>query len=70
MAEPDTPPQSRLQQLEEDLRQREYEIGLLRETAIAIGSELDLDKVLHLVADRARELINAETILIPILNWD
>lgn len=70
MAVPELPPQSRLQQLEEELQQREYEIALLRETAMAIGSELDLDTVLHLVAERARELINAETVLIPILNWD
>jgi diguanylate cyclase (GGDEF)-like protein len=64
------PPPSPDQALEDELRQREYEIALLRETAKAIGSELDLDKVLQLVADRARQLIGAETVLIPILNWD
>jgi diguanylate cyclase (GGDEF)-like protein len=60
----------RLQSLEESLSQREYEIALLRETALAVGSELDLDKVLQLVAEKARVLIDAETVLIPILNWD
>ncbi|WJW76741.1 EAL domain-containing protein [Thiohalobacter sp. IOR34] len=57
-----------LQILQAELRQREYEIDLLRETATAVGSELNLDKVLQLIAERARELIDAETLLIPILN--
>jgi diguanylate cyclase (GGDEF)-like protein len=70
MAEREIPSPSRLHLLEEELQQREYEIALLRETAMAIGSELDLDKVLQLVAERARQLINADTVLIPILNWD
>ena len=59
-----------IQSLEEQLRQREYEIQLLTETTQAIGSQLHLDKVFDIIARRARELINAETILIPILNKD
>lgn len=58
----------RISQLEDTLEKREFEIALLRETGIAVSSELDLDKVLQLVADHARRLINAETVLIPILN--
>lgn len=54
--------------LESELRQRERDIALLKETALAVGSELDLDTVLKLVAERARELINAETVLIPTLS--
>jgi diguanylate cyclase (GGDEF)-like protein len=54
--------------LAEELRQREYEIELLKDTAVAVVSELDLDKLMRLVAERARELIRAETVLIPILN--
>ena len=57
-----------LTKLENDLKQREYEIQLLTETTQAIGSQLDLDKVFEIIAKRARELINSETLLIPILN--
>jgi diguanylate cyclase len=58
----------KLATLEAQLRQREREIAVLRETAQAVGSELDLDKVFQLIAERARELIQAETVLVPILN--
>jgi diguanylate cyclase len=58
----------KLAALEAQLRQRDNEIAVLRETTRAIGSELDLDTVFQLVADRARELIQAETVLVPILN--
>ena len=54
--------------LEENLQDRKAEIELLQETFTEIGSELDLDTVFQIVADRARELINAETVLIPILD--
>jgi len=60
----------RLLFLESELRDREFEIALLKETAEAVSSELDLEKVLQLVADHARKLILAETVLIPILNED
>lgn len=54
--------------LEESLHDRETEIGLLRKTFSEIGNELDLDTVFQIVSDRALELINAETVLIPILD--
>jgi diguanylate cyclase (GGDEF)-like protein len=60
--------EERIKALENDLKQREYEIQLLTETTQAIGSQLDLDKVFEIIAKRARELIDAETLLIPILN--
>ncbi|QKQ27195.1 putative bifunctional diguanylate cyclase/phosphodiesterase [Candidatus Reidiella endopervernicosa] len=60
--------QKTLQAVREELAQREYEISLLRETTQAIGSELDFDTVLQIIADRARELIRSETLLIPILD--
>lgn len=63
-------PEILIRQLEQELRQREREIELLKETVNAIGSELDLGKVLQLVAERARDLIHAETLLIPILDRD
>lgn len=54
--------------LESQLRDREFEIAMLRETAEAISSELDLEKVFQVVADHARKLILAETVLIPVLD--
>ncbi len=56
--------------LRAELQKRGHEIELLRETAFAVGSELDLDKVFSLIVDRARELIGAETVLLPLLNRD
>jgi diguanylate cyclase (GGDEF)-like protein len=60
--------ESQILLLESQLRDREFEIAMLRETAEAISSELDLSKVFQVVADRARKLILAETVLIPILD--
>lgn len=57
-------------QLHQQLIDREAEIELLRRTFSEIGSELDLDRVFQIVADRARELIQAETLLIPIVDED
>ncbi len=54
--------------LKQDLHQREAEIELLQETFSEIGSELDLERVFQIVAERARELVQAETLLIPILD--
>lgn len=62
--------EERINTLENELKQREYEIQLLTQTTQAIGSQLDLDKVFEIIAKRARELINSETLLIPILNKD
>jgi diguanylate cyclase (GGDEF)-like protein len=62
--------QDRIRQLEETLQLREYEIQLLKETAEAVTSQLHLERLLQLVADRARDLIQAETVLIPVLNRD
>ena len=56
--------------LRERLVHREAEIDLLQQTFSEIGSELDLDKVFQIVADRARELVKAETLLIPIMDPD
>lgn len=60
--------EERINSLEKELKQREYEIQLLTETTQAIGSQLDLDKVFEIIAKRARELISSETLLVPILN--
>lgn len=49
---------------------RDQEIQLLRETAIAISGELDLEKTFSTIAEHARQLLHAETLLIPILDED
>jgi diguanylate cyclase (GGDEF)-like protein len=54
--------------LESELRDREIEIALLKETADAINSELDLKKVFQLAVEHARNLIMAETVLLPVLD--
>ncbi|MFU8838187.1 MAG: EAL domain-containing protein [Thiohalomonadaceae bacterium] len=55
-------------QLNQSIKDREVEIELLQRTFTEIGSELDLDKVFQIVAERARSLVQAETILIPLLD--
>ena len=59
---------SKIIDLGQSLRDKETEIELLQETFTEIGSELDLENVFNIVSERARELINAETVLIPILD--
>jgi diguanylate cyclase (GGDEF)-like protein len=54
--------------LRESLQHREAEIDLLQRTFTEIGSELDLGNLFQIVAERARELVKAETLLIPILD--
>ena len=56
--------------LERQLHQREAEIAMLREITAVIGGETNLQKVFDLVAERARDLIEAETVTIPILSPD
>jgi diguanylate cyclase (GGDEF)-like protein len=59
---------SNVSDLRESLLHREAEIELLQQTFTDIGSELDLDRVFQIVAERARKLVKAETLLIPILD--
>ncbi len=54
--------------LSRSLQQKETEIELLQLTFTEIGSELDLDRVFQIASTRARELINADTVLIPLLD--
>ncbi|VAX09881.1 diguanylate cyclase/phosphodiesterase (GGDEF & EAL domains) with PAS/PAC sensor(s) [hydrothermal vent metagenome] len=56
------------QDLYGNLLQREAEIELLQETFVEIGSELDLERVYQIVAERARALVQAKTLLITILD--
>ena len=55
-------------ELNRSLKQKETEIGLLQQTFTEIGSELDIEKIFQIVSERALELIDAETLLIPILD--
>lgn len=59
---------SNILDLSRSLQQKETEIDFLQQTFTEIGSELDLDIVFQIVSERARELIDAETILIPLLD--
>lgn len=72
MSEPPRPtdPEHPESELREALRQREQELALLRETSLAIGTELDLDTVFKLIASHARRLIHARTVLVPVINRD
>ena len=54
--------------LSHSLQQKETEIELLQKTFTEIGSELDIEKVFRIVSERALELIDAETLLIPLLD--
>ena len=60
--------EKRIYLLEGELHDREIEISLLKETAEKLASELDLEKVFQLAVERARKLIMAETVLLPLLN--
>jgi len=60
--------ESQIFSLESQLRDREFEIAMLKETAEAVSGEHEIEKVFQLVADHARKLILAETVLIPVLD--
>lgn len=62
------PLEQELVQLRQALQQRDTEIALLKEATDAVSSQLDFDKVMQLIADRARILLNTKTLLIPVLN--
>ena len=52
----------------QQLKDREYELQVLREVGESIVAETNLPQLLQLVANKARELIGAETLMIPLLN--
>lgn len=55
---------------ESALGEREREIAMLKEVTDAVSSQLNLEKLFQIVAERARDLIDAETVLIPLLDED
>jgi diguanylate cyclase (GGDEF)-like protein len=60
--------QAQIIDIKESLLNREAEIELLQQTFTEIGGELDLDQVFQIVAERARALIKAETLLVPVID--
>ncbi|QKQ25853.1 diguanylate cyclase domain-containing protein [Candidatus Reidiella endopervernicosa] len=61
-------PNEELARLKEQVALQEKEIALLLDVSRQIVTLLDIEQVLSLVADRAMELIQAESLLIPIIN--
>lgn len=59
-----------LREMQSRLEEKEAEIAMLREITEVIGSEYKLQTVFDLVAARARALLHAETVTIPILSPD
>jgi diguanylate cyclase (GGDEF)-like protein len=60
--------QAQIIDIKESLLNREAEIELLQQTFTEIGGELDLDRVFRIVAERARALVKAETLLVPVID--
>jgi hypothetical protein len=52
----------------QQLRDREYELQVLQEVGAAVTSSLHLDVVLRQVAEKVRSLIDADTLMIPMLD--
>lgn len=52
----------------QQLQDREYELQVLREVGESIVTETNLPYLLQLIANKARTLIDAETLLIPLLD--
>lgn len=61
-------PNSKLLQLQDEIKDREFEINLLKEISLSVHNQLDLSSLLKLVAERAQNLVQAKTLLIPLLN--
>ncbi len=61
---------SKIIDLSNSLQEKVSEIELLQQSFTEIGSELDLNKVFKIVSERARSLINADTLLIPLIDKD
>jgi diguanylate cyclase (GGDEF)-like protein/PAS domain S-box-containing protein len=54
--------------LEEELYKRDQQIALFREVVTAVRERFDLESIFQMVANFAQGLINAETVLIPVLD--
>ncbi len=67
---PDQSLQAEIERLRAELSHREMEIALFHEVAELVSSGLDLQTVYTRVAERTRQLIDAETLLVPIISHD
>lgn len=61
---------ARNRRLQEENQRQKDEFTQILEISKSIISELDLDKVAGLVASRVRELVQAETVILPLINED
>ena len=61
---------AKINQLTNDLKNREFEIKLLSEISQTVNQQFNLQTLLDLVAKRAQDLVQAKTLLIPLLNED
>lgn len=56
--------------LRQALAEREAELDLLLETSQVLSMELDVDRLLRIIADKARAITHTRSVLIPILNTE
>ena len=64
------PSQARINALEDELYLRNQQIALFKEVVTAVRERLDLESIFQMVATFAQNLIQAETVLIPVLDED
>jgi len=64
----DTPPTAQINDLEAQLAHYKNILLVLRDIGEIICAEVDIEKILKVVAKGAQQLIQAETLLVPILN--
>ena len=57
-------------ELEEELFQRDQQIALFKVVGTAVRERFDLDSIFSMVATLAKDLIKAETVLIPVIDGD
>ncbi|OYW39278.1 MAG: hypothetical protein B7Z35_04915 [Hydrogenophilales bacterium 12-61-10] len=67
---PIPPAPSSIQTLGDELFLRNQQISLFKEVVTAVRERLDLESIFQLVATFAQHLIQAETVLIPVLDED
>jgi len=61
-------PREKLEILEEQLNIARRQLGLIKTVTDELVTELDLEKLLYSVAVKAREVISAETLTIPVIH--
>lgn len=60
--------QDSIESLQQELKASRYKLSVIKMINDELANEIDLDKLLLLVATKAREIIQAETLAIPILD--